>query len=56
MTIEQLVYSTRVKKFNRFALTQERIFVVTNKKVYNIKKQSKYDQLIVKVEMTIEAL
>ncbi|CDW83270.1 protein kinase domain containing protein [Stylonychia lemnae] len=36
---EQLVYSNRVKKFNRFDWTQERIMIITNKRILNIKKQ-----------------
>jgi len=36
---EQLIYSNRVKKFNRFDWTQERIIIITDKRILNIKKQ-----------------
>lgn len=38
--VETLIYSNKVKKFNRFDWTQERILVITNKRILNIKKAS----------------
>lgn len=35
---EQVVYSNKVKKFNKFDWAQERILVITNLKLYNFKK------------------
>jgi hypothetical protein len=35
---EQLLFSDKVKKINMFNWTQERILVITNEKIYNIKK------------------
>jgi hypothetical protein len=37
--VEQLLFSDKVKKINMFGWTQERIILITNEKVYNIKKQ-----------------
>jgi hypothetical protein len=41
MSIENVMYSNKVKKFNRFEWTQERSLVITDKKIYNFKKLSK---------------
>jgi hypothetical protein len=40
--LEKLVYSNKVKKFNKFDWAQERILVITNLKLYNFKKNSKF--------------
>lgn len=38
MTIEKLLFSDRIKKINMYGWTQERYFIVTSEKIYNIKK------------------
>jgi len=42
----QIVYSGKVKKINRFLVSQERILVVTPKKIYNIKNKSNLTSLL----------
>ncbi len=40
--LETLIYSNKVKKFNRFALTQERVMIITDRRILNSKKQSNF--------------
>ena len=38
---DELLLSDKLVKINRFGLSQERIILVTNKNIYNLKKKSK---------------
>jgi hypothetical protein len=39
---EELLFSDKLIKVNRYGLSQERNIIVTNKAIYNLKKKSKY--------------
>ena len=39
--IEELLYSVKIKKFNKFDWIQERSLIVTAEAIYNFKKNSK---------------
>jgi len=36
--LEKLLFSDKIKKINMYSWTQERYFVITSEKVYNVKK------------------
>ena len=36
--LEKLVFSDKIKKINMFGWVQQRYFLITNDKVYNLKK------------------
>ena len=36
---EQLLFSDKVIKINRYSLSQERNIIITNKAIYNLKKK-----------------
>ena len=38
---EQLLFTDKINKINRYGLTQERNILITNKAIYNLKKKSK---------------
>lgn len=38
---EELLFSDKVIKINRYSLSQERNIIVTNKAIYNLKKMCK---------------
>ena len=38
---DELLLSDKIIKINRYGLSQERIILVTNKNIYNLKKKSK---------------
>jgi hypothetical protein len=38
---EELLFSDKINKINRYGLTQERNILITNKAIYNLKKKSK---------------
>ena len=37
---EQLLFTDKINKINRYGLTQERNILITNKAIYNLKKKS----------------
>ena len=38
MRIEKLLFSDKIKKINMFSWVQERYFIITTEKIYNVKK------------------
>jgi hypothetical protein len=38
---EELLFSDKVIKINRYSLSQERNIIITNKAIYNLKKKCK---------------
>lgn len=38
---EQLLFTDKINKINRYGLTQERNILITDKAIYNLKKKSK---------------
>ena len=38
---EELLFTDKINKINRYGLTQERNIVITDKAIYNLKKKSK---------------
>ncbi len=39
---EELLFSDKLIKINRYGLSQERNILITNKAIYNLKKKSKF--------------
>ena len=39
---EQLLFSDKIIKVNRYGLSQERNILITNEAIYNLKKKSNY--------------
>ena len=39
---EELLFTDKINKINRYGLTQERNILITNKAVYNLKKKGNY--------------
>ena len=39
---EELLFTDKINKINRYGMTQERNILITNKAVYNLKKKGKY--------------
>ena len=39
---EELLFTDKINKINRYGLTQERNILITNKAVYNLKKKINY--------------
>lgn len=46
--IEKLLFSDKIKKINMFSWVQERYFIVTTEKIYNIKKSKIKRSIIVR--------
>lgn len=44
---EELLFTDKINKINRYGMTQERNILITNKAVYNLKKKGKYIFLII---------
>ncbi len=38
---EQILFTDKINKINRYGLTQERNILITNKAIYNLKKKGK---------------
>ena len=38
---EQILFTDKINKINRYGLTQERNIMITNKAIYNLKKKGK---------------
>jgi hypothetical protein len=47
--IEILLFADKIKKINMFDWTQERIFIITTERIYNIKKQKIKRQIQVRI-------
>ena len=43
---EQILFSDKIIKINRYNMSQERNLVITNKAIYNLKKKCMYKQYI----------
>ena len=39
---EELLFTDKINKINRYGLTQERIILITNKAIYNLKKKGNF--------------
>lgn len=49
LIIEKIVFTGKVIKYNRFGMKQERIILLTNLYLSNIKKKRKYCTLLYKL-------
>jgi len=42
---EELLFTDKINKINRYGLTQERTILITNKAIYNLKKKGNFYQI-----------